>query len=75
MSLTHEDREWIKDMIAMVAAETLNASRDFTREELKSHFGSCPNVQRLRWMLIGMGIGLGASAPSMVKGVLQLWTA
>jgi hypothetical protein len=75
MSLTSDDRQWVKDMIAAAAVETLNKSRDFAREKISSHASACPNLQRLKWMLFGLGIGLGASAPSIVKGVASIFTA
>jgi len=75
MSLSEQDREWVKDMIALATAETLNKSRDFARGRVSEHASACPNLQRLKWMLIGIGLGLGTQAPSMVKGVIALFGA
>jgi hypothetical protein len=75
MSLTNEDRQWVKDMIALASSETLNRSRDFARGQVTGHTAACPNLQRLKWMLIGLGVGLGASAPSMIKGVISIFAA
>ena len=75
MSLSTEDRQWVKDMIALATSETLNQSRDFARSHVKSHASGCPNIQRLKWMLIGLGVGLGASAPSLVRGILNIFAA
>lgn len=75
MSLSAEDRQWVKDMIAMATAETLNQSRDFARQRVDGHAKGCPNLQRLKWLCIGLGIGLGVSAPQIVKGILGVFTA
>lgn len=69
MSLSEQDRDWVRAMIQEAAAQTLNASRDFARARVEGHAGHCPNLARLKWMLIGLGLGLGAQAPQLIKGI------
>jgi hypothetical protein len=75
MAITEQDRDWIKAMIKEATIEALNESRDFARARLDSHVRACPNLQRLKWMLIGLGLGLGSQAPMLIKGIASALAA
>lgn len=72
MNLSPADREWVGAIVKQAASDTLNASRDFTRQMVEAHPKSCPNVARLKWMLMGLGIGLGISFPQIADAVIRL---
>lgn len=72
MSLTEQDREWVAAIIKEAASDVLNASRDFTRLMVDGHAKACPNLRRLKWLCLGIGLGLGVSAPEFIRRVAQL---
>ncbi|HUW99867.1 MAG TPA: hypothetical protein VMY35_02730 [Phycisphaerae bacterium] len=74
MGLSEQDRDWVKAMIQEAAGECLNACRDFARARVEGHARGCPNIARLKWLMLGLGIGLGVSAPGIARAVVTLVT-
>jgi hypothetical protein len=72
MSLSAEDREWVGSIVKVAVSETLNASRDFTRSLVEGHSHDCPNVQKVKWLALGVGLGLGSSVPAIVQGIVHM---
>ena len=71
MSLSQEDREWVKDMIRLVAMETLEKSRDFCSDKVTAHSATCPHMRKFRYLLIGIGVGLGVSADAILRAIIS----
>ncbi len=73
MSLTESDRQWVKDMIGAATVETLNKGRDFARGQVEGHVKSCPNVSKLKWIIFGIGLGLGSQIPLIAKSLSAIF--
>jgi hypothetical protein len=73
MSLSEQDRDWVRAMIKEATTESLNSARDFSRERVEGHSKRCPNFRRLFWIAAGMGVGLGLSGPQIVKAAIGLF--
>lgn len=64
MVLSEQDREWVRAMIKEAASESLNEARDFARARDDAHVQSCPRFNRLKMVLVGIGIGAGVAGIS-----------
>lgn len=74
MSLSPEDREWIGAIVGKAIGDSLNAARDFSRGMVASHAKDCPNLAKLKWMILGLGVGIGLVFPGLAKGLFALLT-
>lgn len=74
MSLTDQDRDWVKAMIERATIETLNSGKNFARGMVESHTKACPNVAKLKWILIGLGIGLGSQVPMLAQNLYRAFS-
>ena len=70
MALSDQDREWARSIVAeaiMVATSSLMA---YTHQVVNDHAGNCPNVSRIKYLLIGIGLTIGAMAGGVAGGPL-----
>jgi len=69
--LTDEDREWIR----LVGRELAFA---VFKEAIPAHEATCPHGQKLiklKWMMIGIGIGIPLASAGLVAATIKLFPA
>ncbi len=57
--LNQQDREWVKAMVKEAATKVLGEAKSYAHHVTDEHAEKCPNVTRIKSMLIGVGIGAG----------------
>ena len=60
MPLSEQDREWVKAMIQEASTAVLAEVKGYCHEVTNTHSRRCPNIARIKMLLIGIGIGAGA---------------
>lgn len=72
MALTETEKDWIRDHVVVVSAET---SKAVITEVLKAHVNSCPHGKRLIrivYIAIGVGVGSGFAGSGVAWGIIRL---
>jgi len=72
MSLSTEDREWIGAIVSEAIIKSLNAGKDFSRRMVEDHTKACPNLTKLKYMIFGLGVGVGLACPQIAKALIAL---
>ena len=62
MSLPEQDKDWIKMLVKEAITETSSALKGYVHATVEAHAADCPNVSKIKYILIGIGIMLFASA-------------
>jgi len=68
MPLSEQDREWVQAIVNEAATTVLGAAKGYVHEVVKGHAGQCPNVAKLRALVIGAALGCSAAGGGL--GVL-----
>ena len=70
MALSEQDREWVRSIVAEAISAATASLMTYTHKTVDAHAGHCPNVSRLKYILIGIGIALTVTAGSAASAPL-----
>ena len=70
MSLPEQDREWVRSIVKEAITELASALKGYIHETVNSHASHCPNISRVKWLLIGMAMVLGGGVAGIVSSPL-----
>jgi len=58
MALNEEQREYIHAILDLAIERVVSSRREAIAEAMAQHIANCPQVKRVRYVLIGVGIGV-----------------
>jgi len=64
MALSEQDREWARSIVETAIALAVKGMTEYTHTVVNAHANHCPNVSRVKYILIGICLMLGTGAGS-----------
>jgi len=73
MTLNDNDKEWVRLVAKEMMREVLEAADSMCSKRVEKHVALCPHVQKLKWLLIGAGIVIGASGQAIFDRLIGIF--